>query len=167
MWCSPLTSLHSKSQTWELEGTTTEEVKTQLLSAALANAKKFQFTEPTVQDNTVQLFAYTKAEWLDVMEFDLEQQGSKVLVKVRTKPRSHAAVVGTHHSFTSVLLLLPLLTLVPCFRHALLQAHSFSSGFVPVSIPGAPLFNMVSQKEAERERERESVCVCVCVRVCV
>ncbi|EGD75731.1 hypothetical protein PTSG_07847, partial [Salpingoeca rosetta] len=104
LWFSPMAHLHSRRKEWVIEHVSMDEAKNRLLSAAVANAKEFQLAEPLMKGDTIQVLSYTKAEWLDVMEFELEQANEHVRIK----------------------------------------SHSFSSGLVPVSVPGAPLLNMAT-----------------------
>eukprot|EP01147_Barroeca_monosierra_P007468 gene7468-544_t len=80
LWLRPLAHLHSSRKTWSLKNVSIVDAKHQILEAAVKQASRFQLAEPQTRGNTIQILSYTKAEWLDVIEFELQQSGSSVLV---------------------------------------------------------------------------------------
>ncbi|XP_045173616.1 uncharacterized protein LOC123535135 [Mercenaria mercenaria] len=133
MWLPFVRPLHSYKETWEIDCPKSEFVSS-LLSAVHSVMEQEDNTEfwdihKVVEDGTfVRIFAFTRAEWLDVIEIT--------------------------------------------YRDGQYEAHSFSSGVIPLVVPFACICNLVlfcapfldmglNKKRLQRIREAMSVSVTV------
>ncbi|XP_065190424.1 uncharacterized protein LOC135821298 isoform X2 [Sycon ciliatum] len=104
-WIPGVRNLHSCRQTWDLDGTPSENFDR--LSHFIEENERQQnwiLRQANSDTHFIQIFTYTPSQWLDVTEIQLQpgpQSGTRAVCK------------------------------------------SFSSGFLPVCVPGAPLWNAI------------------------
>eukprot|EP00730_Choanoeca_flexa_P000189 TRINITY_DN10086_c0_g1_i3.p2 TRINITY_DN10086_c0_g1~~TRINITY_DN10086_c0_g1_i3.p2 ORF type:complete len:220 (+),score=29.29 TRINITY_DN10086_c0_g1_i3:1592-2251(+) len=101
IWIPGVRNPHMYRAKYQVSGSL-EEVQSAISAGVAAHDTEFQMSVAKTEPNFVQAYAYTKAEWLDVSEFSLSNDGS-----------------------TSVNV----------------DVLAFSSGFVPVAVPLAPVLN--------------------------